>query len=326
MKLLDLCRQVCQRRHFSTETTRAYLRWIEAFIRFEHAKSGRWRHPREMDRCHVEGFLTHLAVNRRVAESTQNQALAAVLFLYRDVLQRNLGPIDALRSTRPKRLPTVLSREEVTRLLSCLPKRGSSRLAVKLMYGTGMRVSECCHLRVLDVDFQRMQLCIRAAKGKKDRVTMLPSSLAQELRQQLHRVEAQHRRDLHHGGGYAPVAASLEHKRPSASREVRWQFVFPSAVLRQDVSGGRSLRWHLHYAVLDRTVKQAADAAGLQKRVTCHVLRHSFATELLASGTDIRTVQQLLGHKHVETTMIYTHVLACGPCGVRSPLDALTLA
>jgi len=189
-----------------------------------------------------------------------------------------------------------------------------------------MRVSECCHLRVLDLDFQRMQLFIRSSKGKKDRVTMLPRALVESLTRQIERVRLRHERDLKQGGGFVAVATSLAHKRPSASRELRWQFVFPSSVARIDTATGKRLRWHMHQAVLDRAVKLAADRAGLRKRVTCHVLRHSFATHLLESGADIRTVQQLLGHKHVETTMIYTHVLECGPCGVRSPLDAAEAA
>ncbi|HEX4129103.1 MAG TPA: phage integrase N-terminal SAM-like domain-containing protein [Pirellulales bacterium] len=248
MKLLEQCRQACQRRHFARQTTRAYLRWIEAFVRFERAKCGRWRHPQELGARDIEGFLTHLAVNRRVAEATQNQAMAAVLFLYRDVLHREVGEMSASRATRPQRLPTVLSRAETGRLLAALPDGGVYRLAVELMYGSGMRVSECCRLRVLDVDFERMQISIRAAKGKKDRMTMLPQRLAERLQRQIQRVQLRHQRDVQRGDGYAPVDMSLEHKRPTASRELRWQFVFPSAVARREAGSGR---------LLDRTVEDS---------------------------------------------------------------------
>jgi integron integrase len=269
----------------------------------------------------VEAFLTRLAVNRRVAESTQNQALGAILFLYRHVVRKDLGSLDAVRASRPKRLPTVLSKDEARRLIAAMPEKGAHRLIVELLYGTGMRISECCQLRVCDLDFDRGQILIRGAKGNKDRATMLPRSLEERLEAQVEFVRLRHERDVEKGAGYAPVPTSLEHKRQGAAREFRWQFVFGSTVARPDRETGRVIRWYAHPGAVDRSVKQAADIARIGKRVTCHTLRHSFATHLLENGYDIRTVQELLGHKSVETTMIYTHVMSKPGLGVRSPLD-----
>lgn len=321
MKLLDQYVQACKMRHLARNTRHIYRRWVVEFLQFHRQRTGAWKHPADMGTRDIEAFLTHLAVNRRVAESTQNQAFSAILFLYRHVLKKELGPIDALRAKRPKRVPTVLSHDEVRRLFAALPVGCTWRLMIELMYGTGLRVSECCKLRVIDLDFARGQLLIRDTKGKQDRLTMLPGTLAERLKQQVEFVRLRHERDARRGHGFAPVPTSLEHKRHTASGEIRWQFVFASSVVRPDEETGRMLRWYTSPAAVEKAIKKAADVAGLDKRVTCHTLRHSFATHLLEAGHDVRTVQQLLGHKNVETTMIYTHVMQHGVAGVRSPLD-----
>lgn len=321
MKLLDQYEAACKVRRLAARTIPTYKRWVEEFLRFHHDRTGRSIHPQEMGEPEVEAFLTHLAVNRRVAASTQNQALGALRFLYRHVVRKDLGSLDAVRASRPKHLPTVLSKEEARRLIAAMPERGSHRLIVELLYGTGMRISECCQLRVCDLDFERGQILIRGGKGNKVRVVMLPRSLEGRLKAQLEFVRLRHERDVEKGAGYAPVPTSLEHKRPGAAREFRWQFVFGSTVARPDRETGQTIRKYAHPGAVDRSVKQAADIARIGKRVTCHTLRHSFATHLLENGYDIRTVQELLGHKNVETTMIYTHVMKKPGLGVRSPLD-----
>ena len=322
MKLLDQYQAACQVRRLARRTIPTYRRWVEEFLRFQHDRVGRWMHPQELGEKEVEAFLTHLAVNRKVAESTQNQALGTILFLYRYVIVKDLGSFNAIRAQRPQRLPTVLSKDEVRRLIAAMPPRGVHRLIVELLYGTGMRISECCQLRCCDIDFDRGQIMIRDAKGNKDRATVLPRSLEERLRAQLEFVRLQHERDVERGAGYAPVPTSLEHKRQGAARDLRWQFVFGSKVARWNQDTGRVLRWYAHPGAVDRSVNQAADIARIGKRVTCHTLRHSFATHLLENGYDIRTVQELLGHKSVETTMIYTHVMCKPGLGVRSPLDS----
>lgn len=321
MKLLDQFRESCRLRHLAPKTEQVYTHWVEEFCRFHRQQAGEWRHPAKLGEADVAAFLTHLAINRGIAESTQNQALSALLFLYRHVLGRSLQGIDACRAKRPDRLPTVLSQDEVRRLIRAVPAGSMTRTMIELMYGTGLRVSECCMLRVCDLDFDRGQILVRSTKGKKDRVTVLPLSLVERLKTQIAFVAARHERDRRRGHGYAPVPTSLEHKRHSAAAELRWQFVFGSAVARPDPTTGRKLRWYAHPATVDRAVRVAAETAGLRKRVTCHTLRHSFATHLLENGYDIRTVQTLLGHKHVETTMIYTHVMTKPGIGVQSPLD-----
>lgn len=321
MKLLEQYEAACKVRRLASRTIPTYRRWVAEFLRFHQDRTGRWIHPQEMGEREVEAFLTHLAVNRRVAESTQNQALAAILFLYRHVVVKNLGSFDAVRAKRPKRLPTVLSKEEVRRLIAAMPPKGAHRLIVELLYGTGMRISECCQLRVCDLDIERGQILIRGGKGNKDRATMLPRSLEERLKAQVEFVRLRHERDVEKGAGYVPVPISLEHKRPGAVRELRWQFLFGSSLIRPDRETDRRIRWYAHPSAVDRTVKHAADVARIGKRVTCHTLRHSFATHLLENGYDIRTVQELLGHKNIETTMIYTHVMSKPGLGVRSPLD-----
>jgi integron integrase len=249
------------------------------------------------------------------------QARGANLFLYRHVLEKNLGSLDAVRAYRPKRLPTVLSKDEVRRLFAAMPEKGAHRLIVELLYGIGMRISECCQLRVCDLDFDRGQIVIRGGKGKNDRVTMLPHSLEERLKSQVEFVRLRHEHDVENGAGYAPVPTSLEHNRHGAARELRWQSVFGSSAIRLDRETGRRIRWYAHPGAVDRTVQQAADVARIGKRATCHTLRHSFAMRLQENGYDIRTVQRLLGHKSVKMTMIFTHVMARPGLGVRSPLD-----
>jgi integron integrase len=308
-------RAVIRTRHYSPHTEEAYVAWIRRYILF-HDK----RHPREMGTAEIAAFLTHLAVKAHVAASRQNQALSALLFLYRHVLHQPLDPsIDAVRAQRPKRLPTVLTPAEVRRVLEALS--GTPRLMSMLLYGSGLRLQECVSLRVKDIDFERREITVREAKGDKDRVTMLPVSLVEPLRQHLELVRAQHARDLAMGNGHVPLPHALGRKLPSASREWPWQYVFPSATLSRNRDSGIVCRHHISPATLQKAVHTAAVGVGISRRVTCHTFRHSFATHLLQNGYDIRTVQELLGHSSVGTTMIYTHVLNRGGLIVRSPLD-----
>lgn len=272
MKLLDQFRESCRMRHLAPKTERVYTHWVEEFCRFQRQQTGQWRHPEKLGEAEVASFLTHLAVNRGIAESTQNQALSALLFLYRYVLRRSLQGIEACRAKRPDRLPTVLSKDEVRRLIKAIPAGSIARTMVELMYGTGLRVSECCTLRICDLDFDRGQVLVRAAKGKKDRVTVMPQTLVDRLKSQIAFVAARHERDIRRGQGYAPVPTSLEHKRHSASKELRWQFGFGSTVVRPDPTTGRSLRWYSHPSTVDRAVRRAAEIAGLSKRVTSYTL------------------------------------------------------
>ena len=273
-----------------------------------------------MGAAEIEAFLTHLAVKENVAASTQNQAFSALLFLYRDVLHKELdGPINALRAKKPKRLPTVLTKEEVYRLLGHLS--GDHLLMAKLLYGSGLRLMECLRLRVKDIDFSQYQIIVRDGKGQKDRVTMLPKSLIAPLQAHLQSVERLHQEDLARGFGSVYLPYALERKYPNADREWIWQYVFPSQRLSVDPRSGVVRRHHLDESGLQKAVRAAARAAGIPKKASCHTFRHSFATHLLENHYDIRTVQELLGHKDVKTTMIYTHVLNRGGLAVRSPLD-----
>jgi integron integrase len=316
-KLLDQVRDAARLKHYSIRTEQAYVNWIKRYILFHNI-----RHPKEMGNSEIEVFLTHLAVKENVAASTQNQALSALLFLYREVLRQELGPIDALRAQKPKRLPTVLTREEVHRVLAQLS--GTRRLMAQLLYGSGLRLMECMRLRVKDVDFGQHQIVVRDGKGNRDRVTMLPESLVTPLQEHLLRVKRLHDEDLARGHGAVYLPYALERKYPNANREWIWQYVFPSERLSKDPRSGVMRRHHLHESSLQKAVRNAAKRAGLNKHVTCHTFRHSFATHLLENGYDIRTVQELLGHKDVKTTMIYTHVLNRGGLAVRSPLDGYT--
>jgi integron integrase len=272
----------------------------------------------------VETFLTYLAVDGRVSASTQTQALCAILFLYKQVLRIDLPHLDAVRAKRPKRLPVVLSRDEVRRLLAAVDgSHGLYRLMAGLMYGSGLRLMECCRLRVKDVDYDRRQLVIREAKGDKDRAVPLAEAACEPLCRQIAWRAELHEADVSRGQGRVDLPTALERKLPSAAYELGWQFVFASERISRCPRTGRPGRHHLHESAIGAAVSRAARSSVLRKRVTCHSLRHSFATHLLESGSDIRTVQELLGHKYVSTTMIYTHVLQRGACGVISPLDAL---
>jgi integron integrase len=323
MPLLDQVRQVLRVQRFALRTEQCYLRWIEQYIRFHKGPDG-WRHPESLGAPEVEQFLTHLAVQRRVSASTQNQALAALLFLYRDVLQKDLGPLDAVRARRSRRLPVVLSRNEVAQLLQALdalPTEEPYGLMARLMYGAGLRLMECCRLRVKDVDLERHQLTVRQGKGDKDRAVMLPQAARSPLEAQLRWREALHQRDLERGLGWVCLPDALDRKYPASPTALGWQFVFASRQLSRDPRSGNTGRHHVHEGRVQLAVTTAVRSLGWSKRATCHTLRHSFATHLLEMDYDIRTVQELLGHADVSTTMIYTHVLQRGPAGVRSPLD-----
>lgn len=317
MKLLDQVRDVLRKRHYSIRTEQAYVDWIKRYI-FFHGK----RHPLEMRAKEISQFLSHLAVERNVAASTQNQALNALIFLYKQVLQievGDLGPTE--RAKKPERLPTVLSREEMARILSGMT--GCYLLMAKILYGCGLRLMECVRLRIKDVDFDQGQIIVRDGKGMKDRTTMLPEQLKPFLEEQLKRVRILHEQDLKSGLGEVYLPDALERKYPCAAREIGWQYIFPSDRISVDPRSGRRRRHHINEDGLQRAVQKAARAAGFTKPVSPHTFRHSFATHLLESGYDIRTVQELLGHKDVSTTMIYTHVMKRGGMGVKSPLDTL---
>jgi integron integrase len=302
-RLLDRIRAAIRVRRYSRRTERAYVGWIRRFVRFHGL-----RHPAEMGAEEVTAYLTDLAVRRRVSASTQNQALSALLFLYRHVLEIDLPWLDnVVRAKRPQRLPSVLSRAEVRLLLNEL--HGTPRLVAALLYGSGLRLIEGLRLRVHDLDFERSELTVRDGKGAKDRVTMLPRALHDALRNQLEEARALHRRDLASGAGAVALPFALERKFRSAAREWGWQWCFPAARTYVDRETGRRRRHHVHESVVQREVRSAVIRAGLARRATCHTLRHSFATHLLEIGYDIRTIQELLGHKDVSTTMIYTHVL-----------------
>ena len=314
-KLLDRVRDVIRRKHFSIRTEQAYTDWIRRFILF-HGK----RHPREMAEAEVTAFLTHLSRDRNVAASTQNQALSALLFLYKEVLKQEIGWLEGVeRSKKPVRLPVVLTRDEVGAVFSGL--RGTAKLMAGLLYGSGLRLMECVRLRVKDIDFAYLKITVRDGKGARDRVTMLPVNLAESMQRHLIRVRAQHEQDLAEGFGEVHLPTALARKYANASRQWAWQYVFPSTRVAVDPRSGKKQRHHLAESVLQRALKEAVAASGISKFATCHSLRHSFATHLLENGYDIRTVQELLGHKDVSTTMIYTHVLNKPGLGVKSPLD-----
>jgi integron integrase len=319
-RLLDQVRNSLRRLHYSYRTEQAYLQWVRRFIYF-HEK----RHPRGMGEPEVAAFLTHLAVDRRVSASTQNQALNAILFLYKQVLEREIGLIQGVtRAKRPERLPVVMTHEEVQTVLRRLS--GRDWLLACLMYGAGLRVMECLRLRVKDIDFGLSQIVVRDGKGQKDRVTPLPTLVIPALRQQIEEVRRLRESDLADGYGEVSTPFALARKYPNAVRELAWWYVFPASQRSRDPYSDRIKRHHLDESAIQKAVKQAVRAAGITKPVSCHTFRHSFATHLLNSGYDIRTVQELLGHKDVATTMIYTHVLNRGGRGVISPLDRYSSA
>ena len=314
-RLLDLVRNEIRLRHYSLRTEKAYVDWITRFILF-HNK----RHPKDLGADHVSAYLTYLATRRNVAASTQNQALNALVFLYKQVLNIELDDLDQIvRAKKPKKLPVVLSREEITRLLSGLT--GSHWLMGALLYGSGLRLMECLRLRVKDVDFDYNQILIRSGKGNKDRRSMLPQKVIEPLKRQIEYVYQLHLHDLENGYGEVYLPDALARKYPQAGKEKGWQYLFPAERISHDPRSGAWRRHHLHETVLQGKVKKAVRTAGIQKAASCHSLRHSFATHLLEDGYDIRTVQELLGHADIRTTMIYTHVLNRGGQGVLSPLD-----
>jgi len=316
-KLMDEMRHALRLRHYSPRTEKAYCQWVKRYIYYH----GR-RHPNEMATDEVNAFLTHLAVNDGVSSSTQNQALCALLFLYKYVIGYELGDLgDVVRAKKPRRLPVVMTRDEVRAVLDEL--EGDKRLMAALMYGTGLRLSECLSLRVLDIDFGRNEITVRDGKGSKDRVTMLPGSLKPGLEKQLRYARRLHDADLADGWGRVELPDALARKYPSAPTSWTWQWVFPQERRWKNTRTRQQGRHHVHETILQRAVKEAVQRAGVTKHVGCHTFRHSFATHLLEDGYDIRTIQELLGHKSVATTMIYTHVLNQGGRGVRSPLDGL---
>ena len=316
-KLLDQARIAMRQRHYSLKTEKSYVSWMKRFILFHNKK-----HPKDMGDHEIEQFLNHLVLKRGVSASTQAQALNAIVFLFKQVLKIEVGNFENLRkSNKPKRLPVVLSVSEVGQILSLLD--GRNRLMASLLYGAGLRLMECVRLRIQDIDFDYAQLHVRNGKGQKDRVTTLPKSLFGNLRNQLEQTRLIHQQDMKEGFGEVWMPPALSRKYPRAGSEWGWQYLFPSTKRSIDPSSGKERRHHLDEKVLQRAVKQAVRQSGIAKRASCHTFRHSFATHLLERGQDIRTVQELLGHSDVSTTMIYTHVLNQGGMGVQSPLDAL---
>jgi integron integrase len=313
--LLDEVRRALRRGHYSARTEEAYVAWVVRYLHFHEL-----RHPRELGHADLMRFLDRLATDDRVSASTQNQALNAVVFMYRRVLGLEIeGEAVFQRARRPRNLPVVLTREEVLALLAQL--RDPYALMAELLYGSGLRLAECVALRIKDVDLARHQVLVRRGKGDQDRVTVLPRAIAARLGAQIDRVARLHTQDLGRGLGYVDLPAAWHRKSPGSARELGWQYMFPSSGLCPDPVSQRRVRHHVHETALQRAVKEAAAQALLRKRVTCHTLRHSFATHLLECGTDLRTIQSLLGHRDVRTTMIYTHVANRGPLGVLSPLD-----
>jgi len=316
-KLLDRLREALRSRHYSRRTEDTYCHWVRRFIFFHNV-----RHPAEMAEPEINAFLTHLAMKEKVSASTQNQALSALLFLYRHVIGREVGDLgNVIRARKPTRLPVVMTRDEVKSVLSSLS--GDKRLMASLMYGAGLRLMECLRLRIQDIDFSRNEILIRDGKGAKDRITMLPESLKASIQEHLKKVKLIHERDLAEGWGRVQMPDALDRKYPNAPADWRWQWVFPQENRWKNTKKGEEGRHHTHETILQRAMKEAVRKAGIVKHVGCHTFRHSFATHLLEAGYDIRTIQELLGHKDLSTTMVYTHVLNKGGHGVRSPIDGL---
>ena len=315
-KLLTQVREVLRMKHYSLRTEQAYVDWIKRYI-FFHNK----RHPEEMSEPEIRAFVSDLATNKRVSASSQTVALSALLFLYRAVLKKDLPFIEGIeRAKRPERLPVVFTQAEVKEVLVRLD--GVNHLVAALLYGSGLRLMDALRLRVKDIDFERNEILVREGKGDKDRVTMLPAAIAPQLKEHLKRIAVQHQDDLRNGYGEVYLPYALDRKYPNAGTEWKWQYVFTAARISRDPRSGKWRRHHLSDDTVQKAVKDAIRRAGITKHGSCHTFRHSFATHLLEAGYDIRTVQELLGHKDVRTTMIYTHVLNRGGRGVRSPLDA----
>ncbi len=318
LKLLDQVREVLRLKHYSIHTERSYCDWARRYVQFHGMKS---RDDLKDGEAKIEQFLSNLAVRGKVAASTQNQAFNALIFLYREVLGLELGTIEALRTDRPVRVPVVLTPEEVKQTVTTLS--GTPQLAVKLLYGSGLRLMEVLRLRVKDVDFGMKQITVRDGKGAKDRYTVLAEGVIPVLQEHLSRVKLTHEEDLRAGQGEVYLPDALERKYPKAAKEWNWQYVFPARGFSTDPRSGVVRRHHVDEATINKAIKAAAARVGITKRVSSHTFRHSFATHALQRGADIRTVQELLGHNDVSTTMIYTHVLRVGGAGMKSPLDCL---
>jgi integron integrase len=315
-KLIDQIRAELRTRHMSIRTEQAYVHWIKRFIFFNQK-----RHPATLNGTHISRYLTYLAVNRKVAASTQNQALNALVFLYREILKQNIDDLNDFTRAKPaEKLPVVLTPGEVALVFSHM--EGVYQLMAGLLYGAGLRLMECVRLRVKDVDFKYHNIVVRDGKGNRDRVTMLPQKYAETLKLQMKKVKIIHQQDLLNGYGQVYLPNALERKFINAAADWPWQYVFPASHLSLDPRSGKKRRHHISESILQKMVRRAVKASGLTKPASCHTLRHSFATHLLENGYDIRTVQSLLGHKDVRTTMIYTHVLQRGALAVRSPVDA----
>jgi len=313
--LLGQMRTEIRRQNYSYRTEQAYTKWVVRFVKFHNL-----RHPKKMGEQEVEEYLNYLADERNVAASTQNQALCAILFLYKHVFDQPLEEmIDFKRADTPKKLPVVLTAEEAQQVLAMMD--GMAKLIAQLLYGSGLRISECLRLRVLDLDFSYNQIQVRSGKGKKDRITIMPQSCKNKLKQQVERVKELHRKDAAQGFAETLLPKALSKKYPNAASELKWQYLFPSPKRAKDPRSGLVHRHHISDSTIQRKVKKAVQAADISKHATCHTLRHSFATHLLEDGYDIRTVQELLGHKNVNTTMIYTHVIKNKGSVVKSPID-----
>ncbi len=314
-KLLDQLRDAIRAKHYSYRTEQTYFDWCKRYILY-HNK----RHPAEMGVPEIQAFITHLATERNVAASTQNQALSAILFLYRNVLLKKIEfPTDVLRAKKPDRLPTVISKTEALTVIQRM--NGIPKLMTQLLFGSGLRLMECLRLRIKDVDFANRQIIVRDGKGESDRSVPLPESITPALKEHIQNVKRIHQTDLKEGYGEVRLPYALERKYPNANREPAWQYVFPASQRSRDPQTGKTMRHHLNESVLQRAIKQAVRATKIDKSISPHTFRHSFATHLLQNGYDIRTIQELLGHKDVKTTMIYTHVLQLGGLAVKSPLD-----
>ena len=313
-KLLDEVRKVIRLRHYSPKTEESYVNWIRKYVLYHNKK-----HPRDMGEKEIRDYLNYLSLTQNVSYSTQNQALNAIIFLYKNVIKKELGNLNFEKAKRVKHIPVVLSKNEVELILNQL--EGIVKLIVSLLYGSGLRLNECLSIRIKDVDVDYMQIIIRDGKGGKDRRTMIPGSLINQLKKQIEKVKQIHTSDLKCCGGFTDLPYALEKKYPNANKQFGWQYLFPASKQIYVPKTKRKHRHHLHEATIQRAVKSAVSKAELVKQVSPHTFRHSFATHLLENGYDIRTVQELMGHKDVRTTMVYTHVLNKGVMGVRSPLD-----